>query len=95
MIPYRNGKSCHTRSEPYTEINGNIPSFTDDEITDQPFETYSPLDTLGRCGMAFACVGQELMPTEDRGSIGQVKRAAGIWSNTTASTANICIIAVT
>ena len=60
-------------SEPYTEINGNIPSFTDDEITDQPFETYSPLDTLGRCGMAFACVGQELMPTEDRGSIGQVK----------------------
>lgn len=60
-------------SEPYTEINGNIPSFTDDEITDQPFETYSPLDTLGRCGMAFACVGQELMPTEDRGSIRQVK----------------------
>ena len=60
-------------SEPYTEINGNIPFFTDNEITDQSFETYSPLDALGRCGTAFACVGRELMPTEERGSIGQVK----------------------
>ena len=60
-------------SEPYTAINDNLPFFTDDEITDQFFETYSPLDALGRCGVAFACVGQDLMPTEDRGSIGQVK----------------------
>lgn len=60
-------------SEPYIEINGNIPFFIDDEITDQSFEMYSPLDTLGRCGTAFACVGQDLMPTEARGSIGQVK----------------------
>lgn len=58
---------------PYTEIHSNIPFFIDDEITDQSFETYSPLDELGRCGVAFACVGQDLMPTEDRGSIGQVK----------------------
>ena len=54
-------------------VNGDLPFFTDDEITDQSFETYSPLDALGRCGVAFACVGQDLMPTEDRGSIGQVK----------------------
>ena len=60
-------------SEPYTEINDNIPFFTNDEITDQSFEAYSPLDALGRCGTAFACVGQELMPTEGRGSIGQIK----------------------
>ena len=60
-------------SEPYTAINDNLPFFTDDEITDQSFETYSPLDALGRCGVAFACVGQDQMPTEDRGSIGQVK----------------------
>nr|WP_125116137.1 DNA/RNA non-specific endonuclease [Agathobaculum sp. Marseille-P7918] len=58
---------------PYTEIHNNIPFFTDDEITNQSFETYSPLDALGRCGVAFACVGQDLMPTEERGSIGQVK----------------------
>lgn len=54
-------------------VNGNLPFFIDDEITDQSFETYSPLDALGRCGVAFACVGQDLMPTEERGSIGQVK----------------------
>ena len=59
--------------EPYTKINGNIPFFTKDQIIAQSFETYSPLDELGRCGVAFACVGQDLMPTEDRGSIGQVK----------------------
>ena len=57
----------------YVAVNGNLPFFTDDEITDQSFETYSPLDALGRCGVAFACIGQDLMPTEDRGSIGQVK----------------------
>lgn len=57
----------------YVAVNGNLPFFTDNEITDQSFETYSPLDALGRCGVAFACMGQDLMPTEDRGSIGQVK----------------------
>ncbi|MGO5097263.1 DNA/RNA non-specific endonuclease [Agathobaculum sp. LCP25S3_E8] len=58
---------------PYTEIHNNIPFFTDDEIADQSFETYSPLDALGRCGTVFAGVGQDLMPTEERDSIGQVK----------------------
>lgn len=58
---------------PYTEIHNNVPFFTDEELTDQSFETYSPLDDLGRCGVAFACVGRDLMPTEDRSSIGQVK----------------------
>lgn len=42
---------------PYTEINGNVPFLTDEELADQSFETYSPLDDLGRCGAAFACVG--------------------------------------
>ena len=57
----------------YVTINDNNPYFSDDEITNQSFETYSPLDELGRCGAAFACIGQDLMPTEDRGSIGQIK----------------------
>lgn len=57
----------------YVTINNNIPFFVDDDITEQSFETYAPLDELGRCGSAFACVGQDLMPTEERGSIGQVK----------------------
>lgn len=54
-------------------LNDGIPTFTDDEITDEAYELYSPLDSLGRCGAAEACVGQELMPTEERGSIGGVK----------------------
>ena len=59
--------------EPYVVINDNNPFFTDAELTTTAFEEYSPLDTLGRCGPAYACVGTETMPTEERGSIGQVK----------------------
>ena len=43
------------------------------EMTSSSYEVYSPLDSLGRCGAASACVGLDLMPTEERGSIGQVK----------------------
>ena len=50
----------------YTEINGNVPFFTQEEITIETFETYSSLDWLGRCGNAFANVSKELMPTEER-----------------------------
>lgn len=59
--------------EPYVPINNNIPAFTDSDFTTTSFEHYSELDSLGRCGVAFANVGQDLMPTEERGSIGQVK----------------------
>ena len=59
--------------EPYVEINGNEPDFSSSDLTEEAFETYSALDSLGRCGTAYANVGVELMPTEDRGDIGQVK----------------------
>ena len=58
---------------PYVIINGNVPSFYKDEITTDSFEEYGMLDYLGRCTACIACVGQELMPTEKRGSIGMVK----------------------
>ena len=58
---------------PYTEINGNIPDFSSEEYTSQSFESYSSLDSLGRCGAAYASIGQDLMPTEKRGKIGEVK----------------------
>ena len=58
---------------PYTEVNGNQPYFTEEELTTQSFETYSELDSMGRCGVAYANVGQDLMPTEPRGEIGAVK----------------------
>lgn len=60
-------------SDAYVAINGNVPFFEESELTEQSFESYSDLDYLGRCGVAYACVGVDLMPTEERGSIGSVK----------------------
>lgn len=59
--------------EPFVVINDNVPDFSDKDMTDKSYEKYSPLDYLGRCGVAMACIGRDIMPTEDRGSIGQVK----------------------
>lgn len=58
---------------PYVELNGNEPSFDEADFTENSFETYAELDVLGRCGTAYANVGEDLMPTEKRGSIGSVK----------------------
>ena len=59
--------------QPYVAVNGNVPYFTDADLTDVSFESYSDLDSLGRCGVAYASVSQDTMPTEKRGAIGQVK----------------------
>lgn len=59
--------------EPFVTLNGNIPNFSQSEITTTPFEIYSELDSLGRCGPAFANVCKDIMPTEPRGTIGMVK----------------------
>lgn len=58
---------------PYVEIDGNQPGFTDKDKTKESFEKYSDLDSLGRCGVAYANVGMDLMPSEERSSIGKVK----------------------
>ena len=65
--------------EPYVAINNNTPGFNDEELTTTSFETYSTLDYLGRCGVAYACIGTDLMPTEDRGSISEVTPSG--WIN--------------
>lgn len=57
----------------YVVINENVPFFTDKEITDQSYESYSALDMYGRCGVTIACIGQDIMPTEERGAIGMIK----------------------
>lgn len=57
----------------YIVLNGNVPNFTESDYNTEPFETYSELDHLGRCGEAFANVGIETMPTEERGNIGMIK----------------------
>lgn len=59
--------------EAYTVLEGNVPDFTEEDLTGEAFESYSRLDSLGRCGTAFACLGPELMPTEERGDISSVK----------------------
>lgn len=60
-------------NSPYVVINNNIPFFADSDYITDAFETYSELDNLGRCGVAYANICQEIMPTEKRGEIGSVK----------------------
>lgn len=61
--------------QPYIVINDNKPVFDKVDMTSNSFERYSELDALGRCGAAYANVGVDLMPTEKRGSISNVKPA--------------------
>lgn len=65
-IPTYSGK-------PYVEVNGNFPFFTSDDIITESYESYSKLDEQGRCGAAVSCIGNDLMPTEERGPIGMIK----------------------
>lgn len=55
----------------YTEINGNKPYF--DVFTDEYFEIYPELDSLGRCGTVFELIGPETMPESEREGIGMIK----------------------
>ena len=57
---------------PWVELNQNTPNFDPDDLTQEAFEEYGPLDSLGRCTTAWANVCRELMPTEDRESISSV-----------------------
>lgn len=57
----------------YVEVNGSVPGFTEEDLTTEAFETYSELDGLGRCGVAYANICRELMPTEKREDIHMVK----------------------
>lgn len=59
--------------EPYVVLYDNEPGFTADDLDTDAYEFYSDLDRLNRCGYVMACVGPETTPTEERGSIGQVK----------------------
>ena len=59
--------------EPYVVLQDNWPDFDAGDLSTEAFETYSELDELGRCGVAYANICLEIMPTEPRGEIGQVK----------------------
>lgn len=58
---------------PYVSINGNVPYFTDSEMSAESYEYYSDLDSMGRCWVCVASVGKDIMPTGERGEIGSVK----------------------
>ena len=66
-VPKYDGKAT-------VKVNGNKPYFTEREKKNtKAFENYQKLDKLGRCGVAYANVCPELMPTEERGEIGSIK----------------------
>ena len=69
---YKN-EEISAANKTFTEINGNIPYFTEKELTTEPFENYSELDSLNRCGAAYANICKELMPDTERGEIGMIK----------------------
>lgn len=66
--------------EPCIAIDHSGACFTAEEITADSFEFYGELDSLGRCTGAIACVGVDLMPTEDRSLLVSVKPAG--WQST-------------
>ena len=65
-VPAYSGKA-------YVALNNNKPSFDTSNLSPISNEYYSNLDSLGRCGVVYACIGKDLMPTEERGSIGHIK----------------------
>lgn len=65
--------------QPYAVLEGDVPDFSEEDESRESFESYGRLDLLGRCTEAFANVGTELMPEEERGDISQVEPSG--WQN--------------
>lgn len=65
--------------ESYVIINDNVPNFSEKDMSTTSFEAYSDLDSLGRCQVAYSCLGTDIMPTEKRDSISDVKPSG--WNN--------------
>ena len=59
----------------YALVNGNEPYFTEAELdgATKDFIELSDLDQLGRRGVATAVLSSAMRPTEERGSIGEIK----------------------
>lgn len=58
--------------KPYEVMNNNVPYFGTGYPAES-YEFYGELDEQGRCTVAVACIGVDLMPTAERGSISSVK----------------------
>ena len=68
-------------NEPCVILNNNKPEFQESDVKTESFENYSDLDSLGRCGVAFACLNIDTMPSADdeRESISNVEPSG--WIN--------------
>ena len=72
-LPFELSDIPRYSGSPFCELNNNKPYFQSDELTTDSFRRFSELDSLGRCGIAFACIGTDSLPTEKRGAIGMIK----------------------
>ena len=72
---YSLGDIPEYQGQPYVVINNNLPNFTDNDYTQEAFEKYSKLDALGRCGVVYANICKEIMPSknDERGDISSIK----------------------
>ena len=58
---------------PFTVLNNNVPYFDPSDFDGESFEYYSELDEIGRCGVCMVCVGEDIMPVDDRRDISSIK----------------------
>ena len=72
-LPFKLSDIPSYSGTPYCEVNNNQPFFHADKLTTESFKRFSELDSLGRCGVAYACIGTDSLPTEERGEIGMIK----------------------
>ena len=59
--------------EPFAVLEDNMPRFRLEDYVTQSYETYGDLDALNRCTYTVACIGRDLMPTQERENIGMVR----------------------
>ena len=55
--------------EPFVILEDNMPRFSQEDYVTESYEQYEDLDALNRCTYTMACIGRDLMPTEERGNI--------------------------
>lgn len=57
----------------YIELNGGKPCFNEWDLANIEGEHYSDLDSLGRCGTAYALLDRSMMPTKKREEMDNIK----------------------
>ncbi len=69
--------------EYYIAVNDYEPFFTESDLVTESYEKFSDLDELGRCGVAMANVGSDLMPPpeEERESLTSVSPTGWTGNN--------------